>query len=383
MADNFFFPMDKGFIDRIHKIIITNIANENFGVGDLASLIGLSTSQTLRKVRAITGKSVNHYISEVRLTEAAKLIEETDLTAAEIAYKVGFGSPSYFNKTFRRHYGLTPGDYKTKNERLQKLALKKLQKGTSHIISNRNILYLITIAMLFMVGYLIISNASSSKIKHEKTSIAVMPFKALGKKSDSLSVAEALTELVLDHLSKVNALIVISKNASEQFKDSIMSSSTIGELLNANYIVNASVQYYGDSIRVIARIDDTETDEQIWSQIYHRKVKNLFAMQSEISKHIVSQLNITISPQELKMLETPMTNNIQAYEYYIKGKALADERSYSGLTNSIELFKRAIVLDSEFGHAYAEIANSYSQLNIHAISSDSIKKVNLINIENY
>ncbi len=103
----------------------------------------------------------------------------------------------------------------------------------------------------------------------------------------------------------------------------------------------------------------------------------------EISKQIVLELDITISPQEEKKLETTITNNIEAYNFYIKGIALADERSYTGLIKSIESFKQSILLDSEFGHAYAEIANSYSQLNIHAGRNDSIRKDNLINIEKY
>ena len=92
--------MDKKFIDQIHLIVMSNIADEKFGAPKLASLLGLSQSQTLKKVRAETGKSVNQYIRELRLKQATKLIKKTDLTNAEISYKVGFSSQSYFNKTF-------------------------------------------------------------------------------------------------------------------------------------------------------------------------------------------------------------------------------------------------------------------------------------------
>jgi len=104
--------MDISFKDNLHNIVINHIIDENFGANSLALLLGLSTSQTLRKVKAATGKSVIQYIREVKLAEAAKLIKETDLTSAEISYKVGFSSPSYFNKTFRKRYGITPGGYK-------------------------------------------------------------------------------------------------------------------------------------------------------------------------------------------------------------------------------------------------------------------------------
>ena len=77
--------MSKNFIDEVRSIVINNITNENFGVRELASALNLSSSQTLRKVKAATGKSVNQYIRELRLEKAAKLLKKTDFTAAEIA----------------------------------------------------------------------------------------------------------------------------------------------------------------------------------------------------------------------------------------------------------------------------------------------------------
>ena len=109
--------MDKKFIDQAHDIVINNLTDEKFGVQKLASKIGLSPSQALKKIKTETGKSVNQYIRELRLEEAAKLIKNTDLTFAEIAYKVGFGSNTYFTTSFRKLYGITPGEYKTQNIR--------------------------------------------------------------------------------------------------------------------------------------------------------------------------------------------------------------------------------------------------------------------------
>ena len=77
------------FIDKIKEIILNHLDDSSFGVKQLASELGLSRSQTLRKVKASTGKSVSKLIKEIRLKEGAKLIQETDLTASEIAYRVG------------------------------------------------------------------------------------------------------------------------------------------------------------------------------------------------------------------------------------------------------------------------------------------------------
>lgn len=104
--------MSDHFIHKIEEVILRNLSNEKFGVLDLASEVGLSRSQTLRKIKASTGKSVNQFIREIKLNEACKMLQDDDLTASEIAYNVGFSSPSYFNKCFLDQYGMTPGEYK-------------------------------------------------------------------------------------------------------------------------------------------------------------------------------------------------------------------------------------------------------------------------------
>jgi len=113
------------FIDEVRNIVKSNLSNENFGVRELAASLNLSTSQTLRKVKAVTGKSVNQYIRELRLEKAAKLLKETDFTAAEIAFQVGFNSASYFNKTFSKYFSISPGEYKTQNIDLNELSIQK------------------------------------------------------------------------------------------------------------------------------------------------------------------------------------------------------------------------------------------------------------------
>ncbi len=374
--------MSENFLDQVNDIVMSNIDDENFGVRDLSSSLDLSASQTLRKVKSVTGISVNQYIRKVRLKVAAKLIKETDFTAAEISYKVGFGSPSYFNKTFRKQYGITPGEYKAQNKSLSDLEKRIDEFKNKNFFFKNRVLISISGFLLLAAAYLLISNLPSSEIKERTNSIAVLPFKTLGK-TDSLSFAEGMTYLLLDNLSKVKNLTVKSKNSSEIFRDSIITSSKIGEILGANFIVEGSVQQNKDSIRVIVTLIDTENDQQIWSKTYKRDLKDIWTLQMELSKLIVLQLDITISPQDEKKLENSITNNMEAYNFYIKGKAMADERSYSFLKNSIESFKQAIMLDSEFGHAYAEIASSYSQLNVHAGRNDSIRKDNLINIEKY
>ena len=163
----FLFFMDKNFIDQVHDIVINNISDEKFGAQKLALLLNLSTSQTLRKVKAATGKSVNQYIREIKLKKAAKLIKKTDFTIAEIAYKVGFGNQPYFNTTFLKFYGITPGKYKSQSKSLDELAKENAKKRIRANAFKKKVLSFGAITLLFVVGYFII-NTSSSKLKPDQ-----------------------------------------------------------------------------------------------------------------------------------------------------------------------------------------------------------------------
>ncbi|WP_347840505.1 AraC family transcriptional regulator [uncultured Draconibacterium sp.] len=100
------------FLGKLHGIVLQNLSNDNFGVNDLAGKVQLSRSQLHRKVKQLTGSSVSCFIRQARLQQAEQILLNEQRTISEIAYLVGFGSPSYFNKCFHDYFGLAPGDYK-------------------------------------------------------------------------------------------------------------------------------------------------------------------------------------------------------------------------------------------------------------------------------
>src|SRR5689334_22122506 len=102
------------FLDRLKKEIDDNLTNDQFSVEELAKNIGMSRSQLHRKLNAVTGQSVSQFIREHRLSLGMALLKEGDLTAAEVADRIGFGSATYFNKCFNEYYGFPPGEVKNK-----------------------------------------------------------------------------------------------------------------------------------------------------------------------------------------------------------------------------------------------------------------------------
>ena len=109
--------MDKDFITRVRTLIEENIDNPDFSVEEFGRSIGMSHAQLYRKIKALTDYSPNEYVRVTRLRQAAALLSASELTVAEVAYRAGFSSPSYFAKCFRRLYNETPADYQKRTQR--------------------------------------------------------------------------------------------------------------------------------------------------------------------------------------------------------------------------------------------------------------------------
>ncbi len=107
--------MDQVFIEKLTNILEVNLDKEQFGVKEFAKEAGLSRAKLHRKLQSITGKSSSKFICEYRLKKAMEMLQNDVATVSEIAYRVGFSSPTYFNTCFHDHYGYTPGEVKFRN----------------------------------------------------------------------------------------------------------------------------------------------------------------------------------------------------------------------------------------------------------------------------
>lgn len=106
---------DEVFLNKLREAVLNKLHNEQFGVTELSEAVAISRFQLHRKLKVLQGKSVSQFIREVRLEEASKMLRADAATASEIAYRVGFSSPSYFNKCFSDFYGYSPGEVKKRN----------------------------------------------------------------------------------------------------------------------------------------------------------------------------------------------------------------------------------------------------------------------------
>ena len=163
---------DQAFLTRLTTIVEANLGNEQFGVNELAAKTGLSRSQIHRKLKSCCNKSVSQFIREIRLEKAKELLEDESLTSSEIAYKVGFGSPSYFIKSFHDYVGYPPSEYTknsseiSENETTGNFTVSKKIKLIETGKSLKLVLFLMILVSTVAIIYLVIQNQKKSVIRN-------------------------------------------------------------------------------------------------------------------------------------------------------------------------------------------------------------------------
>ena len=342
--------MEQKFIDKAKVIVLNNLSNDKFGVGELASELSLSKSQVLRKIKTATNKSVNQYIRELRLEKAAKLIKETDETIAEISYQVGFTSPSYFNKAFSKYYSITPGEYKTKSFNLSE---KKAENKKSKTFSNRKMVYVLSALLIFVISYFVINATLPKKDKSPK-SIAVLPFKDLSPE-DNQWFSDGISDNILHVLAQMKDLSVTSFTSSATYRNSGKQISEIAKELGVSYIIEGSVTLHNNKIKVITQLIDAN-DNHLWSKEYKENFNDVINIQNNVAQEVLQQLKATLNTEEQTILKKYPTKNMEAYHLHLEGRIINQSRKWEDLQKNIKLNKKAIALNSNFVEAYAQIA---------------------------
>ena len=206
------------FLNKLRKEVEDNLTNDQFSVEELARTIGMSRSQLHRKLNSATGQSVSQFIREYRLHRGMELLKTGELTAAEVADRVGFGSATYFNKCFTEYYGFPPGEAKNKA-----LEVKPTTPQRSVIIpssSRKSLQYLMVILGLVLVAggvyYFYYRDQIPERVGPFDKSIAILPFKNLSTDQENEYFCEGVIEAIRTNLSQIGELRVISRTSVEQ-----------------------------------------------------------------------------------------------------------------------------------------------------------------------
>ncbi|MER3317024.1 MAG: helix-turn-helix domain-containing protein [Allomuricauda sp.] len=372
MPDN---PKGVKFTEQAEAMILKHLSDEHFGVSELANAMHMSRSNLLRKCKKQTQLSASQFIRQIRLREAMELLKHSELTVSEVSYRVGFGSTSYFIKCFREYYGHPPGE-------VGKIDLEKTKEEPSKSFLNKYKWALMALVMLVVSGIAYLSMPPSTptadiaqKASLEK-SIAVLPFKNESSDSTNLYFVNGLMEASLGNLQKIEDLRVISRTSVEKYRNSDRNIGEIAAELNVNYIVEGSGQKVGDQVMLNIQLIDAITDTRIWGEQYTQEVVDIFAVQNEVAKKIADAIKAKVTPSELEQIDKKPTDNLAAYDYYLKAQEPFNRQTEEGLLEAIPLFEKAIEEDPEFALVYADLAIAYYYLDLYKKEKQYTETIN-------
>src|SRR5262245_1432854 len=193
------------------------------------------------------------------------------------------------------------------------------------------------------------------------TSIAVLAFTDMSAARDQDWFCDGIAEEILNALTRLKGLRVAARTSAFSFKGKGDDLRTIGQKLNVATVLEGSVRRAGDRVRITVQLSEVANGFQLWSQRYDRELKDIFDVQDEIAKAIVERLRVTLAGGKDDRLVEQATSNIEAYQLYLKGRALVDRRGAS-VPTGLDLLRRAVELDPGYALAWAGVADALTVL---------------------
>jgi adenylate cyclase len=234
------------------------------------------------------------------------------------------------------------------------------------LTSNSAILVLLAV---MLVMYFVPQNVVSSKTSGDdpaidNKSIAVLYFDNMSGDAAQDYLSDGLTEEIITRLTKITGLRVISRTSVGVYKGQPLNLKKIASDLNVSVVLEGSVRKAGNQLRVTAQLINADTDEHLWAESYDRELKDVFEVQKEIAQVIADKFKIAMTPEVNLQVNEISTRNMEAYEYYLKGRHIAFTQYYyigdsMAFLRSKAMYEKAIEIDPAFALAMAGLADLY------------------------
>lgn len=337
---------------RAGETVTREELEENVWAGTIVGYYSLTgTMQKLRK--AFDDDSKNPRVIETLSKRGYRLIADINiLSESRQAKRVDLPSPS---------------------ESMS--ASATISSGTHHkkFALSKQLYIVLGLFVVLTTTYLLVSNspvennaasdpASSRSVQLAVgiPSVAVLPFENQSDDKSNDYFVDGITNDIITDLTKVAGLLVIARDSTFEYKNSAVDLQEVAKRLNAKYILHGNMRRANDKVRINAFLVDTGTNSQLWAERYDGEVTNIFELQDRISSNIVAALKVKLSSQESQNLNYKYTNNIAAYELFLKGRETAYQYSKASTFDAQILLQQAIELDPNFGEAYALLGWTYA-----------------------
>jgi non-specific serine/threonine protein kinase len=202
-----------------------------------------------------------------------------------------------------------------------------------------------------------LSDSKGGAAKPPEKSIAVLYFENLSGAKEDEYFRDGITEDVVTELSKIAGLKIFPRPSVLAFRDKQVTPSHVGQQLGAAYVLSGSIRRAGDRLRINTQLFDAHTDFPLWSERYDREMKDVFEVQDEIAHKIAGALRLTLTPSEQENLAAKPTENLHAYDLYLRGRSYARRYTRQDLEFALQMYENAVTQDPNFALAYAAIAN--------------------------
>ena len=193
-------------------------------------------------------------------------------------------------------------------------------------------------------------------------SIAVLYFENMNSEEDSDYFCAGMTEDIITDLSKIKELKVVSRTDVLPFSKKQVNTRQVGEALRVNYILEGSVRSSGKRIRITAQLISVRDGYHLWAERFDRQLEDIFDLQNEVSQKIVDALKISLSDSERQALTQKPTDDLRAYDFYMRGRELLYLKGCRNIENAIQMFENAAAIDPGFASPYAGLAEAYSSM---------------------
>ena len=368
---------EQRFLKNLNDIIEANLHNEQFGVNELASELGMSRITLHRKVKSVVKKSVSEFIREARLKRANELLRQKAGTVSEIAYKVGFGSVTYFDRCFHDFYGYPPGEAKN-HVTPEKTETETPETSPS---TKKRWVQVAVAAVVFVVVAVISSEVFffrpfTKDKKRAEITIAILPFV-----NDSGEEFAAFTTWmgieIGNKLGKIENMQVVPQSITEIYRDSKKSNRDIAHELMIDHILRGRTFKTGDKILVNIELLEAKTDNPVFTEIYEREMletgesglNRVFEICEEVVFKITDVLQTELTSVEKEQVMKQPTKNLAALRAYQEANHHIELAELNSMLNmqlyneeNIKakiLLEEAVRYDTTFADAFSMLGYIY------------------------
>jgi TolB-like protein/DNA-binding winged helix-turn-helix (wHTH) protein len=215
----------------------------------------------------------------------------------------------------------------------------------------------------FLIGWVFLRNTNFNP----SHSIAVLPFMDDSKDASTQYISDGITEGVIDKLSEIPSLRVMSRNSVFRFKGKETDAQSVGRYLHVRAVLTARIARQGDTLRLSAELVNVSDGAQIWGRQFRYSISDLSRVQDDLAAAVSDKLQLSLTSAEGTRLTKRVTDNSEAYQLYLQARFHLNQRTGPGIEKSVDLFQQATEKDPTFALAYAGLADAYNFSTIFAI----------------